>query len=341
MRINLIDRDRTRRLRRQTRRQRRQSGQTGTTRTLEIAVARPERPAKHIGRPAKQAPAERQAKPTKAARRADTPRTQRASRPSIQSPTAPRVRRINWRRVMLKVAAVFALGGLIGLVGYTWNSTQFYVYGAEIAGNRHLSADVIYQMAGINEMNIFWIRSDRVEEAIGQLNGIKSVQVQCGLPAQVRIQVEEREPVVMWRMLAQEHDWWLDEEGVVLPYHGDVNDTIFVVDSSSRQLHEGDRLEPSGIVDSVQRLAAAVPNAQVFFYEPERGLSFVQQGQNGEQEWPVYVGTSVDLPRKIGILRTLSDYLAAHDIHPRYIDVRWADHPVYGAPNSAAIAPDG
>jgi len=63
--------------------------------------------------------------------------------------------------------------------------------------------------------------------------------VSCSLPAHVSIAVEEREPAVMWRLLVQVRDWWLDEEGVVLPYHGDVSNTVFVVDSSTPQLQKG------------------------------------------------------------------------------------------------------
>jgi len=115
-----------------------------------------------------------------------------------------------------------------------------------------------------------------------------------------------------------------------LPYHGDpyAEDTIFVVDYSQRLLEMGQLIQPEGIVSSVEQLDAALPGTQVFFYQADRGLAFHQQ--LGEGEWPVYVGTSEDLVRKIQVLRALTDYLAANNIRPRYVDVRWADHPVYG-----------
>jgi hypothetical protein len=46
----------------------------------------------------------------------------------------------------------------------------------------------------------------------------------------------------------------------------------------------------------------------------------------------VYVGSSDDLQRKIQVMQALNAYLVPNGIRPRYVDVRWADHPVYGRP---------
>ena len=142
------------------------------------------------------------------------------------------------------------------------------------------------------------------------------------------IEVEERIPVVMWRIRDGGGDWWLDEEGVVLPYHGVLTDTVFVVDSSERVLQEGQRITPDDVVKSVQQLASGLPEVNVFYYHADQGLSFQQQTPRGY--WPVYVGDSQDLERKILVLQALTEQLLADKIRPRYVDVRWADHPVYG-----------
>jgi cell division septal protein FtsQ len=168
-----------------------------------------------------------------------------------------------------------------------------------------------------------------VAERIIQLDGIKAVRVRCDLPAQVYIEVEEREPVVMWRALAQGRDWWLDEEGRVLPYPGDVDapNMVFVVDASDRQLQPRGKLEPASLVASVRQLAQALPEIQVFYYDQERGLSFVQTVDGGQ--WPVYVGSSENLAYKIQVLQVLIQHLKAESIVPDYVDVRWPDHAVY------------
>jgi hypothetical protein len=233
--------------------------------------------------------------------------------------------------------ALMLLLALIGGLGYGSLDERFFVYEGRITGARHLGAEVIYQVAGVHEQNIFWIDPAKVARRIAALDGIKAARVRCDLPATVVIEVEERQPVVLWRVLTQEHDWWLDEEGVVLPYHGDAQsaETLFVVDSSPHELDVGQRIEPEGIVQSVRQLAAALPDIRIFFYQPDRGLSFTQGAEGAD--WPVYVGSSEDLAQKIQVMQTLTGYFKANGIRPRYVDVRWAAHPVYGRPVGEAV----
>jgi hypothetical protein len=231
------------------------------------------------------------------------------------------------------------LAALIGAVVYTSSDFGFFVYREQtrIEGARYLQEDDIFDASGVNTQNIFWIDPADVAKRVVALNGIKAARVRCDLPTLVTIEVEEREPVVMWRATTQEQDLWLDEIGEVLPYHGDVNspDMVFVVDYGERHLEVGDRIEPEGIVQSVLRLAAALPGEQVYYYQPDKGLSFTHRVGSGQ--WPVYVGTSDDLTRKIQVVQALTEYLVANNIGPGYVDVRWPEHPVYGKPEGAAL----
>jgi hypothetical protein len=243
-----------------------------------------------------------------------------------------------WRVASLKLLVFAAILGLGSLIAYASVDAKFFVYEGRIVGARHSDAVEIYRTAGVHEQSIFWLDPQEVARRVIQLDGIKAVRVRCELPSSVIIEVEEREPAVMWRAGRQQRDWWLDNEGVVLPYHGDVNapNTVFVVDSSDRELQVGDRIEPAGMAQSVLRLAEAVPGIRVFFYEPDLGLSFTQQVASAE--WPVYVGTSRDLVRKIQVMQALTTHLQESDVRPRYVDVRWAEHPVYGKiPNDETV----
>jgi POTRA domain, FtsQ-type len=316
VRIDLIEQEKRQRKRRRSHLTPRQARPTFG---FEIAVARPRRQA----RPS----------PAKKAR----PQVKRRPKADV----IPGRRPIRWSKVTLKVLAFLILVGSIGLIAYGFTAPDFYVYQAAVSGAHHLSAEQLYLAAGIHEQSIFWVRPARVEQSLGQINGIKSVKVSCSLPARVRIAVTEREPVVMWRLRMQNKDWWLDEEGEVLPYHGDVNNTVFVVDSSTPHLQEGDRIKPEGAVASILQLAAALPGVNVFYYQADQGFSFIHKSADGIQQWPVLVGTSEDLSHKIQILQKLTEYLAAHSIQPRYIDVRWADHPVYGAPDGQKTGQGG
>jgi cell division septal protein FtsQ len=279
----------------------------------------------------------RQAKRTRTARtRAE--RRQRAQR-TADAPSTGILQGIRWPSARWRLLAIAMLAALIGLLVYASSDFGFFVYRGQtrIEGARFLQEDEIFAASGVNEQNIFWIDPADVAQRIVALNGVKAARVRCELPALVTIEVEEREPVVMWRATSQEQDLWLDEAGEVLPYHGDVNspDMVFVVDYGERHLAVGDRIEPEGIVQSVLRLAAALPGEQVYYYQPDRGLSFTHRVSGGQ--WPVYVGTSDDLARKIQVVQALTEYLVANNVGPRYVDVRWAEHPVYGKPEGATI----
>lgn len=265
----------------------------------------------------------------KPARAADKSTRERSNGGVVSAAGPPAtLRRSRWRTLGLRVLAAAILAMVIGAIVYLSTAEMFFVYGAEIVGSRFLPTDTIYHAAGVHELNIFWVNPKKVAQRVEELDGIKAARVHCSLPATVLIEVEERQPVVMWRAEAQASDWWLDEDDVVLPYHGVLSNTVFVVDSSERQLRVGDRIEPKGIVRSVQQLAAALPHVEVLYYQPERGLSFSQRTTKGE--WPVYLGDSQDLPHKIQVLQALTDYLVTEDIRPRYVDLRWPDHPAYG-----------
>lgn len=266
-------------------------------------------------------------------------RRQRAQRAAAASSVSI-LRTIRWQTARWRLLALVLLAALIAVLVYISYDFSFFIYRDQtrIEGVRFLQADEIFAAAGVNEQNVFWIDPAQVAGRVVALDGIKAARVRCDLlPALVTIKVEEREPVVMWRATSQEQDLWLDEAGVVLPYHGDVNspNMVFVVDYGERHLKVGDRIEPEGIVQSVLQLAAALPGEQVYYYEPDRGLYFSHRVSTGE--WPVYVGTSDDLARKIQVVQGLTEYLVENNISPRYVDVRWAEHPVYGKPEGAAL----
>lgn len=271
-----------------------------------------------------------QATPGRTARSRGSQR-RRSTQPELVA-LARASRRSQWRSVLRRLPIAVVVGALIWLAIYTSTDARFFVYDAQIVGGRHTGPEAIYHAAGVHEQNIFWVDPQRVAEDIMQLQGVKSVSVRCELPARVTIEVEEREPVVMWRATAHEQDLWLDKEGKVLPYHGDVNspEMVFVVDYGERHLQIGDSVEPKGIVESTLQLDAALPGVKIFYHQPNRGLSFTHRVNGGE--WPVYVGTADDLARKIQVLQALTEYLLDQGIYPRYVDVRWAEHPVYGRP---------
>lgn len=335
MRIDLVENARNQRKRQRGRRKKRRTSRR-MSREFDAAIAMPQAPTRGSARKG------RQRKPA-ADRRAMERQSQARRQQQRLEPEAAadrQARRVAVRGLLRRLPAILLLAILAGTLIYGSVDAQFFVYEATIRGAHHLPATMIYEVARVHEQNIFWIHPQEVAQRIVALEGIKAVRVTCELPAAVIIEIEERQPAILWRARSQERDWWVDPEGRVLPYHGDVSspDTVFVVDSSERHLDVGHTVEPEGIAQSVLQLAEALPDVQVFYYQADRGLSFTQQ--TGAGSWPVYLGSSDDLPRKIQVMLALTGYLKANGILPRYVDVRWADHPVYGRP-AAEVAGGG
>ncbi len=323
MRIDLVDHAQNRRRRLRDRRKKRR-----TARAFDAAIALPEIPVRRGEQ--KDRRRREGADPGTLGRKARERRQQQRQAPG--SAAEKRARRAVLRGFVRRMPVLLLLAALIGGISYTAIAPQFFAYRAEIHGAQHLTPTMIYESSGVHEQNIFWIDPQQVARRIVAMEGIKVVRVSCELPAKVVIEVEERQPAIMWRAQSQGKDWWLDAEGHVLPYHGDAKspETVFVVDASERSLDVGETIEPLGIARSVIQLAEALPEVKLFYYQADRGLSFTQQAATGS--WPVYVGSSEDLPRKIQVTVALTGYLKSNGIRPRYMDVRWADHPVYGMP---------
>ncbi|RPI55111.1 MAG: FtsQ-type POTRA domain-containing protein, partial [Chloroflexi bacterium] len=284
VRIRLADEDRSHRDRPANRKRRK----SRRGRTFDAALPMPQAPARRSG-----------ASRSRPSRGPVAPEKQRArrSRPAIRKRTKAEAQparaqaRASASSLAVRLGVLLLMGLLVAGIVYGSTDAQFFVYQAGVIGAQHLSAEGIYQAAEIHEQNIFWVDPADVARRIARLDGIKVARVRCELPAVVTIEVEERQPRVMWRTVSQGRDWWLDEEGMVLPYHGDAQaaETLFVVDSSQRELDFGQEIQPEGIVASVIQLAAALPQSRIFFYDAERGLSFAQKGEGAE--WPVYVGS--------------------------------------------------
>jgi cell division septal protein FtsQ len=233
-----------------------------------------------------------------------------------------------WRASRVRLLGAVLLAALLALLGYLFFSYRFYVYEATIEGNYWLSYDAIYAASGVDTLNVFWISPRRVAAAVEALPGIREVSVHVSLPAKVRLRVQEREPLLIWR--TSTGDLWLDSEAVALPYGDDPTGATFVVDSSGQAYQPNDRVNPT-VVTSVQAVQAAFPDVRIYYYTAHQGLSF-----HSPEGWPIQIGTSQDIARKVAVLQALRAKLREQGIEPYYIDVRLVDHPVYAVADQAA-----
>jgi hypothetical protein len=209
-------------------------------------------------------------------------------------------------------------------------SPDLYVYAAQVAGSQYVSSEAILLAADIEDLHILWVRPGEVAERIEALPGIKAATVRTWLPARVTIAVDERKPLVRWYAESQRQEWWLDNEGVVLPYGPADSEALIVVDLSGQALGAGDRVEPPSMALSLASVHESLPGIDLLYYHPDRGLSLTWR--TAGDEWPVYLGSSDDLEGKLQSMEAINDYLSREGIRPRFVDVSRAEYPVYGEP---------
>jgi cell division protein FtsQ len=222
--------------------------------------------------------------------------------------------------LLLSVAAV-----VVGAV-YVSTSRRFYVYGADITGCHHLNTEEIYRVADLNTQHILWISPERIEERLAAVPGVQTASVNRRMPAKVAIRIEEREPEIRWFAELQGREYWLDEEGVVLPYKGRA-EAIVVTDTGERELVIGEQIELEGIVPAVRQITRFVPGVLSFSYDPRKGLSFVQTSAGGQ--WHVVVGDGQHLKLKVQAVLALTDYFAENGIQPVSVDVTRPSTAIY------------
>jgi len=231
----------------------------------------------------------------------------------------------------------------LGLLGWAlvwfFTSELFYIDQIAVTGNRRVSADVIREISGLEGFSVFWINPRRVAADIVQsLPPITSVQVRYGLfdghrlVAAATLAVHEQGQQLIWQIAGQRY--WVDDEGVLLPAYGAVEQVPSAATGSSVDLVVND-IRP-GLPDRVdtEALSAArqlirlLPEVHVVEYAPLTGLRL-----HHPRGWLVYLGTGNDMARKVNVLRALEvDFAREGTIQPALIDLRFPDSPYYRLP---------
>ena len=210
----------------------------------------------------------------------------------------------------------------LGWLTYQLFATEvFYVYEATVVGNQLVMAEEIYQSSGLEGMSIFWIHPAQVEATLVSLPNIKEARVHCGLPNRVTVKVVERQPQVIWQQ--GEKRYWIDEEGIVLPSRGELAEATVIVDLDEHPVQPGDRVDPQ-VIAGAQKLRSLLPRLTTVQYASHTGISF-----QSEQGWPIYLGQGENIEQKVAIMKALLQEIAAKDVHPQFIDLRFKGSPYY------------
>lgn len=236
-----------------------------------------------------------------------------------------------------RVASLLLALTAAALLLFLFAADGFYVYTAEITGNRLVAAHDIYARSGIDSKNIFAIRPGEAARLIEGLPFVKAAQVNLGFPARVTIEVEERRPALAWQVAGTTYS--VADDGTVLPATSAGSgsppraDGLPLVEAEGGPLQFGAKVNGQAVALAL-RLRGLVPSAQKLVYSVERGMGVVTA-----QGWPVFFGVQDDeIAARVAVLNSLTDQLRERRIEPEFIDLRSSSRPFYRVKGGAVDA---
>ncbi|NPV57205.1 MAG: hypothetical protein HPY76_11125 [Anaerolineae bacterium] len=246
-----------------------------------------------------------------------------------------------WR--LLSGSLVVALSFLLF---YVLSAPQFRVDEAAISGLKRVDATDVNIVLGLRGSLIFSVNPVAVsEQIIKAFPELTDVSITVGLPAVVKVEAREREPIMIWQW--GERSMWVDEQGLLFPIRGETEAPLFIVVSDSlpplvREINpdesfstepeplvltpegSGQRMVPD-ILAAARTLSTEMPEGTPLIYDHVKGL-----GWQDPAGWDVYLGRSVDnLDQKMLMYQAVVDYINQQGIVPAVISVAQVDAPYY------------
>ncbi|HNS01451.1 MAG TPA: FtsQ-type POTRA domain-containing protein [Anaerolineae bacterium] len=224
----------------------------------------------------------------------------------------------------LRLAAATLALGLMAMLGYLFSDAGFYVQTAAMRGQQITAAEALYRQAAIDGYSIFWVNPSAVAQRLEALPYVRRAVVTTALPNQVWIEIEERQPLAVWKVNGQE--FWVDREGgtmPVLPADAAAAAGLAALpvlwDLDGSTVLDGNRLDPE-LIASVRQVHQKAPEVTEFGYDRIKGLQFRFAGG-------VYVslGKPEGMAQRVASLMALHQSLASQGQMPVEIDWRNQD----------------
>ncbi len=175
-----------------------------------------------------------------------------------------------------QVLALLVTVGVLAALAYVSLSLDFYVYAEDvtIVGTRWTSPEDVYKAAAVEGYHIFFVDPRGVAQRVAALPYVRWAQVHVGLPARVRIVVEERVPLLRWER--SDDVFWVDAEGVVMPAREGAISLPTLVDPQGLAAWGEEtegllRLNPQ-VLNVLWAVRQSFPTMRRAIYDPSAGL---------------------------------------------------------------------
>lgn len=212
---------------------------------------------------------------------------------------------------------------LTGWLIYWFSSADiFYVQSLRVEGSRWLPGTELMRIGGLEGVNVFWVDTQTIEQAIEALPEVKAARLRCHLPANCVVNLVERKAALVWRQ--GDAEVWIAADGMVMQARGELPNAIVLNGVGSAALKPGDKFDPD-LVMALQVLEGLQPEVRVYEYSDQYGL--ILRNAYG---WVVRLGDGQEMETKLNLLSALMDYLPGQGISPSFVDLRYPEAPYYG-----------
>jgi cell division protein FtsQ len=273
-------------------------------------------------------------------RRIDVPL--RVTGAEVRLPAIPMVH-LGWRAVSLFMALLMSATLLL-----MWKAPVFQVNTVEARGLKRLTVGDLNAAMGIFRKSVFSLNPELLRVTLSEaFPEFSKISVRINLPANVKVVVTERQPVISWTQ--DDVESWVDAEGISFPPRG-VPDTALVqvegygtpptetttLKGNEVQTIPSDlpyptmvnksnlKLSPD-LVSAILTLGAKMPEGTVLVFDSEHGL-----GWNDPNGWEVFFGNEdQDMQMKLSVYQALVERLKSEGIQPALISVEYVHAPYY------------
>jgi len=258
----------------------------------------------------------------------------------VQLPAFPQIqfgsRFISGAIFFLSLAVVFSFSSL----------NTFEVSAINVHGGQRLGSEAILSQVDVIGKTIITIKPGELQQEIVEgFPSLETVKVSAGLPASINIQVEERDPIILWER--EDSPLWIDKEGVTFPVRGEAETLLTVAakgnppeiespeETENTQDENEDEisilLEPKyprtslEFIHGILALSEYLPEEAVLQYDPQFGL-----GWQDPRGWLVYFGSDIsEIEIKLAEYETIITTLQEKSLNPALISLEFLHSPFY------------